>query len=329
MTRSPLLLEPLADRSLKVAAIALHLDPDDGQGLQTLIAADAFAALAAALPCLIHASLAARLPPPIQERLLQLGCRVVADDTIGMAATLDQIDMLPSCEWLGGRWFMASGSQTSSRQSGSRGLELKLLQLVANEADTRDIEAVFRQDPVLSYHLLRLVNSIGMGSNRNISSFSQAILILGRQQLKRWLNLMLFSANRNDRRSALLLAHVTIRARAMELLAKAAGFDRQTQEQAFMAGMFSLLGVLFAMPLDKILTPLNLNKALMTALLATQGDLGLMLKAINAAERFDAGALTDELAALGVSLADYNLLYVEACQWMLGVIQERQHDGNA
>lgn len=329
MTRSPLLLEPLADPSLKVAAIALYLDPEDDTGIQTLIRTEAFAALTATLPCLITNDRVARMPAPIQEQLARMGCRFVDNDAIRTASTLDQLELRPPCEWLGGRWFMASGGQGTSNPSTSRGLELKLLQLVANEADTRDIEAVFRQDPVLSYNLLRLVNSIGMGSSRNISSFSQAILILGRQQLKRWLNLMLFSANRNDRRAALLLAHVTVRARAMELLAKAAGFDRQTQEQAFMAGMFSLLGILFAMPLDKILTPLNLSKPLMSALLAAEGDLGHMLKTIDAAEKFEAKPLTDELASLGVSLEDYNLLYVEAYQWMLGVVHERQRDDNA
>lgn len=329
MTRSPLLIEPLADPSLRVGAIALYIDPEDDTEILALMKTEAFAALTAALPCLITNDRVARMPAPIQEQLARMGCRFVAGDAIRTAAALDQIDLQPPCEWLGGRWFMTSGGQSGSNQSTSRVLELKLLQLVANEADTRDIEAVFRQDPVLSYHLLRLVNSIGMGVNRNISSFSQAILILGRQQLKRWLNLMLFSANRNDRRSALLLAHVTVRARAMELLAKAAGLDRQMQEQAFMAGMFSLLGTLFAMPLEKILIPLNLSKPLMSALLASEGDLGHMLKAIDAAEQFDVKALTAELISLGVRLEDYNLLYVEAYQWMLGVVHERQRDDNA
>jgi len=329
MTRSPLLIEPLADPSLRVGAIALYIDPEDDTGILALMKTEAFAALTAALPCLITNDRVARMPAPIQQQLSGMGCRFVAGDAIRTAAALDQIDLQPPAEWLAGRWFMTSGGQSGSTQSTSRVLELKLLQLVANEADTRDIEAVFRQDPVLSYHLLRLVNSIGMGINRNISSFSQAILILGRQQLKRWLNLMLFSANRNDRRSALLLAHVTVRARAMELLAKAAGFDRQMQEQAFMAGMFSLLGTLFAMPLEMILVPLNLSKPLMTALLASEGDLGHMLKAIDAAEQFDATALAAELVSLGVPLEDYNLLYVEAYQWMLGVVHERQRDDNA
>ncbi|MBV5336453.1 MAG: HDOD domain-containing protein, partial [Deltaproteobacteria bacterium] len=114
-------------------------------------------------------------------------------------------------------------------------------------------EAVFRQDPILAYHLLRLVNSLCIGVDKHISSFSQAILILGRHQLKRWLNLMLFAANRDDYRTPMLMARVAVRARSMELLAKAGGFDRSEQDQAFMAGMFSLLGVLFGMPLSEVL----------------------------------------------------------------------------
>jgi EAL and modified HD-GYP domain-containing signal transduction protein len=154
---------------------------------------------------------------------------------------------------LSGDWYLAPPPKSTPTQAASRALSLKLMQLVATDADTCEIEAIFRQEPVLAYHLLRLVNSLGVGVGRHISSFSQAI---------RWLNLMLFAASRDDYRSAMLIARVAVRARSMELLAKAVGLDRWHQEQAFMVGMFSLLGVLFGMPLPEILSPLKLSDLL-------------------------------------------------------------------
>ena len=328
MTSLPLLLEPLADRSLSVSAIALYIDPKDENGILSLANQEAFLALTSAFPCLITRDRTDQFSLAAQAQLQNAGCRVVESSAIASREKLDLTSIPAQTQWISGRWYLARATNTTSNHTASRTLELKLLQLVANDADTREIEAVFRQDPVLSYNLLRLVNSIGVGTARNISSFSQAILILGRQQLKRWLNLMLFSANRSDERSAMLLARVTARARTMELLSKASGLDRLAQEQAFMAGMFSLLGALFAAPLEKVLAPLNLSKALTKALLDHEGDIGKMLCALDAAEALDTTLLSTYLASISVNTFDFNLITVEAHHWMLGVLHNRQNDGN-
>ena len=232
--------------------------------------------------------------------------------------------MQPGKQWLSGDWYLAQPPKSTPTQAASRALALKLMQLVATDADTCEIEAIFRQEPVLAYHLLRLVNSLGVGVGRHISSFSQAILILGRQQLKRWLNLMLFAASRDDYRSAMLIARVAVRARSMELLAKAVGLDRWHQEQAFMVGMFSLLGVLFGMPLPEILAPLKLSDLLDDALLAHEGDIGRFLQCIESSERLDEMHVLALLAQIGLSTEDWNRLTLEAHLWMLGAIHDQQ-----
>ena len=230
----------------------------------------------------------------------------------------------PGARLIEGDWYMAAPSKATGAQAASRALALQLAALVAADAHTHDIEALLRKDPTLSYHLLRLVNSLGMGVGRRISSFSQAILILGRQQLRRWVNLMLFSARQGDPRSGMLLARVAVRGRVLELLAKVRGADKQMQDQAFIAGMFSLLGVLFGMPLPEVLVPLSMSEAVQQALLGYEGDLGRMLRVCEAMERGDFGAIATHLEALQVSGADYNAALVEANYWMLGAIRGDQ-----
>jgi EAL and modified HD-GYP domain-containing signal transduction protein len=75
---------------------------------------------------------------------------------------------------------------------------------------------------------------------------------------------MLFSSREGDPRSAMLLSRVAV-ARSMELLSKALGEDKHHQEQAFMVGMFSLLGVLFGMPLEEVLKPLTISESVQQA----------------------------------------------------------------
>lgn len=314
----------LADRNLNPAAVKLRVGKGDMSALLPLLDGEDFSTFSATFPCLFDASLAERLPPELLTALQNAGCQIMRD---GQSYNSDEQTkpVLPTtAEWLTGDWYCAPPARQSASQATSRTVSLKLLQLVATDADTCEIEAIFRQDPVLAFHLLRLVNSLGVGVGRHISSFSQAILILGRQQLKRWLNLMLFAASRDDHRSAMLLARVAVRARTMELLAKAGGLDRSVQEQAFMAGMFSLLGTLFGLPLVDILKPLRLSDSLTNAVLKHEGELGQLLLAVQSTECTEEPVLVRILSGFGLSIADYNPLSLEAYQWMLGVIHEQK-----
>ena len=222
-----------------------------------------------------------------------------------------------SPRWVRGHWYLHQAVSPSAAQAASRQRALQLLQLVTHDADTHELEDAFRQDAALAYQLLRMVNSAAVGSRREITSFGQAILMLGRQALKRWLNLLLFAARDDDPRSAMLLAHVSLRARGMELLAQAAGLDKAMQDLAFMTGMFSLLGVLFGQPVVEVLRPLRIPDTMRDAILEHTGELGELLQTWQAVEHADAAATARWLAHWGVEPADYHRLALSACHWML------------
>ncbi len=318
-----LFLQLLANRKYAPAALAFQISEGDQSLLLPLIGDEHFSALAKAIPCLIETRYAQTLAPDVLTAFQVAGCRTATSECFHHSDERSKPVLPTHCEWLTGDWYLAPPLKLSSQQAASRTLSLKLLQLVAADADTCEIEAVFRQDPVLAYHLLRLVNSLCVGVGKHISSFSQAILILGRHQLKRWLNLMLFAANRDDYRSSMLMAKVAVRARSMELLAKAGGFERSEQDQAFMVGMFSLLGVLFGMPLTDVLTPLKLNLSLHNAVLSRTGKMGRLLYALEKLERADATGLAELFEDFQLAPMDFNRLSLEAHRWMLNALHEQ------
>lgn len=322
MSLSPphLFLHLLADRKLEPAAVKLGFGNGDTDLLLPLFAHPDFLALAAEFPCLVSSTDATQLPPGLLQTLQDNGCQLLADDSVHCADEQARPVLPPAARWLSGDWYLAAPAKAVGNQAASRALALKLVQLVATDADTREIEEIFRRDPILAYQLLRLVNSLSMGTGKRITSFSQAILILGRQQLKRWLNLLLFAASKDDHRSPMLLARVGVRARSMELLARAAGHDQSKQELAFMAGMFSLLGVLFGLPLAGILQPLHLTDALPGALLTHEGEIGQLLLAVKTAEGADSSLLSELLGGMQLSSSAFNLINIEAHRWILGVI---------
>lgn len=277
--------------------------------------------LAGKLPCFFREPLDAQLAAGLAELGVQpMPAGALQRSDAGLA-------LQPKVLWVEGDWPLQVPAKSSGAQAASRATALELVQLVVNDAATHEIEDILRRDPTLSYQLLKLVNSLAMGVGHKVTSFSQAILILGRQQLRRWLNLMLFAARSEDVRSPMLLARVAVRARTMELLAHETGQGKQVQEQAFMAGMFSLLGVLFGVPLGELLAPLNLGDAAQRALLSRSGELGDLLALVEAAEHGDLVAVAKGLETLQLPALEFNRLVVEANLWMLEVTGEMNGHG--
>ena len=321
-TAPPLFLHLLADRNGSPAGLVLG---GAGVALDDL-PHESLSELAQGLRCFYREGVAAELA----EALQAAGWQPLPQAALLHSDSVFDAKALPApVAWIEGDWFMEPPPKPVGAQAASRALALQLVQLVSNEADTHEIEALLRQDPTLSYHLLKLVNSLGMGTGRKVTSFSQAILILGRAQLRRWLNLMLFSSREGDMRSAMLLARVAVRAHALEQLCKALGQDKLHQEQGFMAGMFSLLGVLFGMPLAEVLQPLTIGDEVKQALLAHEGELGALLALLETGERGDYAALSAQLAQLGLDAATFNQIMADASLWMQGVASGKAGSAHA
>ncbi len=325
---TPVVLQLLADGLLAPGAALIVADARSLDCLAILAAEPALAEFANQFACLLAPETVASLDEPLRAALLGAGCQLLLPERLVRSDALVKPVLPADRQWLLGDWMLAPPQRPTAAQSASRTLSLKLLQMVMTDAETRELEAVLRQDPALSYHLLRLVNSLGMGLTRRIASFSQAIMILGRNQLRRWLNLMLFAARADDYRAPMLLARVVVRARSMELLARESGLDRSAQDLAFMTGMFSMLGVLFGSPLSELIQPLQLSDELVNAVIKKQGEIGQMLQVMEHAESCDLQAVAALLGGLQLSASQFSAIHLQAHQWMLGITREPAGEGD-
>ena len=315
----------LANQTGTPAGLLMDIGPGNAADILPLFDSESFLALAGEMPSYYRTAVA----DPLSAALAEAGWKQLVLGTLLREDKRLVKEAIPAGTLLiEGDWYMEAPPKATGAQAASRALALQLAQLIAADGHTHEIEALLRKDPTLSYHLLRLVNSLGMGVGRRITSFSQAILILGRQQLRRWVNLMLFAARQGDVRSGMLLARVAVRARLLEQVSRARGLDKHTQDQAFITGMFSLLGVLFGMPLTEVLAPLSMSDAVHDALLEYKGELGLMLRLCEAFEDGDIEAVPALLAALDIGVGQFNEAAVESNHWMLGAIEGSQGSPN-
>ena len=221
--------------------------------------------------------------------------------------------------WFEGDYPLHPVPGKPQRDGSSRALLLRLLAMVTTDADSREIEALLKQDPSLSYHLLKLVNSVSFSLTTTIANFGHAITLLGRRQLQRWLQLLIYAQPKNEDPASPLMVRAARRAKLMEALCEKSGGGKDLQEDAFMAGMFSLLDVLFGLPLEKIITPLKLGAAVEAALLQKSGRLGELLVTVEASEHRPDSALAAQLAALALSPAVYAQALVNSCSWALQI----------
>jgi EAL and modified HD-GYP domain-containing signal transduction protein len=186
----------------------------------------------------------------------------------------------------------------------SAALLLKLLRLLSRDADIREIELAFREGPDLTYKLLILVNSVALGSRERIATVRHAITMLGRQQMKRWLQLSLFASDDRGATDNPLLDVAAVRATFMERLAR--GLPAQARagdrpEQAFMAGVLSLLDAIYDVSMDELVRVLNLSEEVSAALVERGGVLGRLLAFVERMERLQFDEAWAGLEGLGIT----------------------------
>jgi c-di-GMP-related signal transduction protein len=195
---------------------------------------------------------------------------------------------------------------------------LNLLTLVMSDSDAADIEQELKHQPGLSYNLMRMVNSTASGFSKNINSIKQAVMVLGRKQLQRWIQLLLYAAdNKNEKMSDAMLQVAATRGKMMELIATVdRPHDKSHQDRAFMVGILSLLDALLGMEMTEIIEKLNIPSEISQALLSRSGRLGQELKLIEANEKGEIDSVKSYLAELNfLSLSELTSLELEALGW--------------
>ncbi|MFZ2306017.1 MAG: HDOD domain-containing protein [Rhodoferax sp.] len=192
-----------------------------------------------------------------------------------------------------------------------RRVGLLLNQLVAG-ADTAVIVDEIKGDIGLSYRLLRLINNANFAQLGSHASVEQAVLLLGRYELYRWLSMLLVEFA-GSRKAASALQELTLwRSRLMELVAIEKHED--APDQFFTLGLASMLGQLLKISQAEVVSTLNLPEPARQALLEQTGP---WLPYLEMTQRLEAHTLdlTVELAPHFRDTARLLMLSDQAWHW--------------
>jgi EAL and modified HD-GYP domain-containing signal transduction protein len=191
---------------------------------------------------------------------------------------------------------------------------MELLNQVMREADTPRLAETLKQDAGLTYRLLRYINAPVNGLSQAIQSMEQALMWLGRDQLYRWLTLLLFSSGQPDGRSQALLRNALVRARFMEKLG-ADRFSPPMRGGLFIVGVLSQLDALLDLPMAQALEPLHLAPDITDALLNGRGLYAPYLRLALACERLDLDTVERMAAEYRLEADEVNLAHIDALIW--------------
>ena len=202
---------------------------------------------------------------------------------------------------------------------------LDLLKLIDSDADNLTIEIAVKRDTLISLNLLRLVNTAAAGVGARIDTVGQALASLGRQQLQRWLQILLYAApGAKVEMNLPLLQMATARGKLLELMSlKLHPGQRAAADTAFTVGILSLTDALFSIPLKDILDTVDVADDVRAALLEREGEFGDMLKVVELVEKAVAGKpLAAALRRLDMSVKDLRDIEMAAFEWLNVLAQE-------
>lgn len=253
-----------------------------------------------------------------------------------LAQNVDTARQLELCQSLGfdlfqGYFFARPALNLTHKLKPAQLSLVRLLALAMEDADTSEIENAFKHEPGLTLDLLRLTNSAASGLTTRITSLRHAIAVLGRRQLQRWLQLLIYAnadpgkASKGAPNASPLLQLAATRGRLMELLADCvqAG-NREFADQSFMVGILSLMPTLLGMAMPEILAQLPFAQRVALALNERTGQLGQLLLLVEATERDDPDALGEALRRLpGINARLLDSRLAQAMTWANNVGREQ------
>lgn len=242
----------------------------------------------------------ARQPSLIAEKV---EAQEVFDEAVGEGFTHFQ-----------GYFFERPTSYQTQAVPGSQAVYLRLLKALGDpDLSVQVIADLVQQDAALCYRVLRTVNSAAFAQQREVTSIRQALVLLGRDTIRRWISLWVL-ADLGAQVPEELVTMACVRARTCELLASAMISD-EIGPQAFLLGMCSLLDSILGRSMEAVLEDLPLPRDMQAALLGYENTHRHLLDCAIAYERGDWTRCMPLVALLELQPSWLPRAYGDALTW--------------
>lgn len=186
-----------------------------------------------------------------------------------------------------------------------------LVELIREDYDLDKVEYIIKTDIALTYKFLRFINSAYFNFLYEIKSIKQAIILIGREELRKWLSILSvveISSGKSDEYAK----NIIIRAKFCEEIAFICNEDASS---AFMVGLFSNLHIMIEKDVDYLVENLPVNMEIKKALLGEDNIFRNILELSLAYEMLDNENITKQCNKLKVNKGALWNSYCKAIEW--------------
>jgi c-di-GMP phosphodiesterase len=186
------------------------------------------------------------------------------------------------------------------------------------EADPNinELASTIERDMSLSYKLLKLINSSPKRPRYKVRSIKEAIISIGLKDLQQWLYILTYREMQDTQISGRMqevMKTSLVRAKLCESLARYNGEEQHSEY--FLVGMFSLIDVLLARPLEDILQQLPLSEEVVSTIAGADTPLQPYLQLVISLENMEIEHIRQFARQIEVPATALLRMHYEATKW--------------
>lgn len=193
-----------------------------------------------------------------------------------------------------------------------------LVELVRENFDIDHVENIMKTDVALTYKFFKFINSSYFNFFNEISSIKQAIMLIGRQELRKWLSILSvveMTSSKNDEYAK----NTVIRARFSEEIALIVAPSES--ESAFMVGLFSNLHIMVEKDINYVVDTLPVTSKIKEALLGKDNILRNILDLVLAYEQVEEEKIRILASKLNIKEGLLWNIYSNCLNWSKKIIE--------
>lgn len=218
-------------------------------------------------------------------------------------------------DYFQGNFFAVPDILTGKEVPGYKINYLRMLQEVHRpDATFEDLEEIVKRDVSLSFKLLTYINSAAMGMRYQIKSIKQALVMLGFEELQKWISIAALKSMGEDRPNEVFISSL-VRARFGELVAQK--MNSPNSSDIFLIGMLSHIDVFINRDISEVIGDLPISDEIKKVLSGEPGQFSQIFDLVVSYEKGDWNVVEELAREMKVCHSLLPELFLEAVRWTM------------